>query len=161
TQVILPNLTESYSSSHDPPEQSFPMCTLRSFPNRIEHTIAWARELFQSYFVGPPETVNRYLSEPNYIQQTLTQAGNEKQTLESLRDFLVDEKPLSIDDCIVWARPQFEKQFNNAIQQLLFNFPRDSVTSTGTPFWPGPKRAPTPSKFDSSAPTHMSFITAA
>jgi len=31
-QVVLPSLTESYSSSQDPPEQSFPMCTLRSFP---------------------------------------------------------------------------------------------------------------------------------
>jgi ubiquitin-activating enzyme E1 len=61
----------------------------------------------------------------------------------------------------VWARHQFEKQFNNAIQQLLFNFPRDTVTSTGTPFWSGPKRAPTATKFDSSDPTHLSFIIAA
>ncbi|KAL1957404.1 hypothetical protein VTO42DRAFT_6084 [Malbranchea cinnamomea] len=160
TQVILPNLTESYSSSRDPPEQSFPMCTLRSFPNRIEHTIAWARDLFQSYFVDPPESVNLYLSQPNYLQ-TLKQSGNEKQTLENLRDFLVTEKPLSFDDCIVWARHQFEKQYNNAIQQLLFNFPKDSVTSSGTPFWSGPKRAPTPLKFDSSDPTHLAFIIAA
>ena len=160
TQVILPNLTESYSSSRDPPEQSFPMCTLRSFPNRIEHTIAWARDLFQSYFVGPPESVNQYLSQPNYIQQTLKQSGSEKQTLESLRDFLVTEKPLSFDDCITWARNQFEKQYNNAIQQLLFNFPKDSVTSSGTPFWSGPKRAPTPLKFDGSDPTHLAFIIA-
>lgn len=161
TQVILPNLTESYSSSRDPPEQSFPMCTLRSFPNRIEHTIAWARDLFQSYFVGPPESVNLYLSQPNYIQQTLKQTGNEKQTLENLRDFLVTEKPLSFDDCIAWARNQFEKQYNNAIQQLLFNFPKDSTTSGGTPFWSGPKRAPTPLKFDTSDPTHLAFVIAA
>merc|ERR1712096_462673 len=61
TQVVIPSLTESYSSSQDPPEQSFPMCTLRSFPNKIEHTIAWARELFESSFVKPAETVNLYL----------------------------------------------------------------------------------------------------
>ncbi|KAL1971292.1 hypothetical protein VTN77DRAFT_244 [Rasamsonia byssochlamydoides] len=161
TQVILPYVTESYSSSQDPPEKSFPMCTLKSFPNRIEHTIAWARDLFQTYFVGPPEAVNMYLSQPNYIEQTLKQAGNEKQTLEHLRDFLVTDKPLSFDDCIVWARNQFEAQFNNAIQQLLYNFPRDSKTSTGQPFWSGPKRAPTPLKFDSSNPTHLGFIIAA
>jgi len=161
TQVILPHVTESYSSSRDPPEQSFPMCTLKSFPNRIEHTIAWARDLFQTYFVGPPEAVNMYLSQPNYIEQTLKQAGNEKQTLEHLRDFLVTEKPLTFDDCIVWARHQFEAQFNNAIQQLLYNFPRDSKTSTGQPFWSGPKRAPTPLKFDGEDPTHLGFIIAA
>ncbi|GAT29041.1 ubiquitin-activating enzyme E1 1 [Aspergillus luchuensis] len=160
TQVVLPRITESYSSSQDPPEKTFPMCTLKSFPNRIEHTIAWARDLFQTYFVGPPEAVNMYLSQPNYIQQTLKQAGNEKQTLEHLRDFLVTDKPLTFDDCIVWARNQFEAQYNNAIQQLLYNFPRNSKTSTGQLFWSGPKRAPTPLKFDSANPTHLSFIVA-
>ncbi|RAH74005.1 E1 ubiquitin-activating protein ubaA [Aspergillus aculeatinus CBS 121060] len=160
TQVVLPRITESYSSSQDPPEKTFPMCTLKSFPNRIEHTIAWARDLFQTYFVGPPEAVNMYLSQPNYIEQTLKQAGNEKQTLEHLRDFLVTDKPLTFDDCIVWARQQFEAQYNNAIQQLLFNFPKDSKTSTGQPFWSGPKRAPTPLKFDSTNPTHLSFVIA-
>ncbi|OQD76485.1 hypothetical protein PENDEC_c004G05876 [Penicillium decumbens] len=160
TQVVLPFITESYSSSQDPPEKSFPMCTLKSFPNRIEHTIAWARDLFQTFFVGPPEAVNMYLSQPDYIEQTLKQAGNEKQTLEHLRDFLVTDKPLTFDDCIVWARQQFESQYNNAIQQLLYNFPKDSKTSSGQPFWSGPKRAPTPLKFDSSNPTHLNFVIA-
>jgi ubiquitin-activating enzyme E1 len=159
-QVILPRLTESYSSSQDPPEQSFPMCTLRSFPNNINHTIAWARDMFQQYFVSPPETVNLYLTQPNYIQSTLKQQGNEKQTLDSLHEFLVSEKPLSFDDCIMWARYQFEKQYNNAIQQLLYNFPRDAKTSTGADFWSGPKRAPTPLKFNANDPTHLSFVVA-
>ncbi|KAI9732305.1 MAG: E1 ubiquitin-activating protein [Cirrosporium novae-zelandiae] len=161
TQVILPRLTESYSSSQDPPEQSFPMCTLRSFPNRIEHTIAWARDLFQAYFVGPPETVNLFLTQPDYIDKTLKKAGNEKQTLEQLRDFLVTDKPLSFDDCVIWARQRFEKQYNNDIQQLLYNFPKDSKTSTGTPFWSGPKRAPSPLKFDPENPTHIGFVISA
>lgn len=161
TQVVLPFLTESYSSSQDPPEQSFPQCTLRSFPNKIEHTIAWAKEKFHQYFVGPPETVNLYLSQPSYIEQTLKQSGNELPTLESIRDFLVTEKPLSFDDCIVWARQQFEKEYNNAIQQLLYNFPKDSTTSTGAPFWSGPKRAPDPLKFDAANRTHFGFVIAA
>ncbi|KAJ9644458.1 E1 ubiquitin-activating protein [Coniosporium tulheliwenetii] len=161
TQVVLPNITESYSSSQDPPEQSFPMCTLRSFPNRIEHTIAWAKDLFHSYFTGPAEVVNMYLTQPNYLGSALKQSGNEKQTLETLRDFLVTEKPLSFDDCIIWARHQFEKQYNNAIAQLLYNFPKDAKTSSGQPFWSGPKRAPDPLKFDPSNPTHFTFIEAA
>ncbi|KAL8709951.1 MAG: hypothetical protein Q9220_005401 [cf. Caloplaca sp. 1 TL-2023] len=159
-QVVLPRLTESYSSSQDPPEQSFPQCTLRSFPNKIEHTIAWAKEKFHQYFIGPPETVNLYISQPNYIEQTLKQSGNEIPTLESLRDFLVTEKPSSFDDCIVWGRQQFEKEYNNAIQQLLYNFPKDSTTASGAPFWSGPKRAPDPLKFDDSNLTHLSFVKA-
>ncbi|RYP72227.1 hypothetical protein DL771_004357 [Monosporascus sp. 5C6A] len=161
TQVVLPNLTESYSSSQDPPEQSFPMCTLRSFPNRIEHTIAWARELFETSFVKSPETVNLYLTQPNYLETTLKQGGNEKATLETIRDYLVTDKPLSFEDCIIWARMLFEKQYNNAIQQLLYNFPKDSVSSSGTPFWSGPKRAPDPLKFDPKNSTHFGFIVAA
>ncbi len=160
TQVVLPRLTESYSSSQDPPEQSFPMCTLRSFPNKIEHTIAWARDLFQSYFVGPPETVNLYLTQPDYINTTLRQQGNEKMILDSLKAFLVTDKPEDFNDCIAWARMEFEKQYHNAIAQLLYNFPKDSKTSTGADFWSGPKRAPTPLKFDTSDETHMLFVEA-
>ena len=161
TQIVLPHLTESYSSSQDPPEQSFPQCTLRSFPNKIEHTIAWAKERFHQYFVGPPETVNLYLTQPKYIEHTLKQSGNEIPTLQSIRDFLVTEKPLTFDDCIVWAREQFEKEYNNAIQQLLYNFPKDSTTSSGAPFWSGPKRAPDALKFSASNPTHLGFVIAA
>lgn len=161
TQVVLPKITESYSSSHDPPEQSFPMCTLRSFPNKIEHTIAWARELFESSFVKPAETVNLYLTQPNYLEKVLSQGGNEKASLEMLRDYLKNERALTFEDCVSWARMLFEKQYNNAIQQLLFNFPKDSNSSSGTPFWSGPKRAPDPLKFDVDNPTHYSFLVAA
>ncbi|KAH6856831.1 hypothetical protein B0I37DRAFT_368478 [Chaetomium sp. MPI-CAGE-AT-0009] len=161
TQVVLPMLTESYSSSQDPPEQSFPMCTLRSFPNRIEHTIAWSRELFDSSFVVPAETANLYLTQPNYLETTAALGGNQKGTLQMLLDFLKNERALTFEDCVQWARMLFEKQYNNAIQQLLYNFPKDSVSSTGTPFWSGPKRAPDPLKFDPENKTHFSFVEAA
>ena len=161
TQVILPSLTESYSSSHDPSEQSFIQCTLRSFPFKIDHTIAWAKEKFHEFFVGPPETVNLYITQANYIEETLKQAGNEIPTLETIRDYLVTDKPHNFDDCIVWARRQFESKYNNDIQQLLYNFPKDCTTSSGAPFWSGPKRAPDPLRFNGSSPTHMSFIVAA
>src|SRR6266498_4101822 len=39
TQVVIPNLTESYASSQDPPEKETPSCTVRHFPNVINHTI--------------------------------------------------------------------------------------------------------------------------
>lgn len=161
TQVVLPGITESYSSSVDPPEQSFPMCTLRSFPNKIEHTIAWARELFETNFVKPAETANLYLTQPNYLKSTLAQGGDQKTTLTMLRDFLKDERALTFEDCVSWARMLFEKQYNNAIQQLLFNFPKDSTTSSGQPFWSGPKRAPDPVKFDINNETHYQFLVAA
>ncbi|KAI9787278.1 MAG: hypothetical protein M1816_007692 [Peltula sp. TS41687] len=160
TQVVLPRITESYSSSQDPPEKSFPACTLRNFPNRIEHTIAWARDLFEQDFMQHPEAANLYLSQPNYVEHTLKQAGNEKATLEGIRNYLLTEKPQNFDQCIEWARRQFESHYNNKIQQLLYNFPKDSTTSSGAPFWSGPKRAPDPLRFDWNNKNHRDFIIA-
>ncbi|KAK9472987.1 uncharacterized protein V1510DRAFT_415721 [Dipodascopsis tothii] len=161
TQVVYPNLTESYSSSRDPPEKSIPLCTLRSFPNQIEHTIAWAKNLFQEFFALSAENVNLYLSQPNFVESTLKQSGDQKAILENIQACLVTAKPLTFEECIIWARQEFEKKFHNDIVQLLYNFPKDAVTSTGTPFWFGPKRAPTPIVFDSNNETHMAFIVAA
>jgi ubiquitin-activating enzyme E1 len=62
------------------------------------------------------------------------------------------------EECIIWARLEFEKRFNNEIQQLLYNFPKDSVTSSGQPFWSGPKRCPVPIPFDWNDETHVNFI---
>lgn len=61
---------------------------------------------------------------------------------------LTRDKAISFDQCIVWARLRFEEYFNNNIQQLLFNFPKDAVTSSGATFWSGPKRAPEPLQFN-------------
>ncbi|KAH7375029.1 hypothetical protein B0T11DRAFT_234402 [Plectosphaerella cucumerina] len=162
TQVVLPHLTESYSSSQDPPEKEFPMCTVRSFPNKIDHTIAWAKEyMFENLFIASPTTANLYLTQPNYIQNALKQGGNQKAILETLRDYLTTDRPRTFEDCIAWARLLFEKEFNNKIQQLLYNFPKDAETSTGTLFWSGPKRAPDPLIFDANNPTHFGFVVAA
>ena len=51
----FPDLTESYSSSQDPPEKSVPICTLKNFPNQIEHTLQWARDLFEGTFTQGPQ----------------------------------------------------------------------------------------------------------
>lgn len=66
TQVIVPFLTESYASSRDPPEKTIPMCTLHHFPNLIEHTIQWARDIFEGIFKNQMETVNSYLNNPSF-----------------------------------------------------------------------------------------------
>jgi len=39
TQVVIPHLTESYASSQDPPEKETPSCTVKNFPNAIQHCI--------------------------------------------------------------------------------------------------------------------------
>ncbi|KAJ2708175.1 E1 ubiquitin-activating protein [Coemansia sp. IMI 203386] len=162
TQVVVPFLTESYSASQDPPEKSIPSCTLKNFPNAIEHTIQWARDLFAGLFVQPAESVNTYLSTTDYINTSLGQSNEQAKidALTTIRDFLVTDKPLAFDDCVAWARKNFETLYNNNIQQLLYNFPADSVTSSGQMFWSPPKRAPSAIGFDPKNDLHVDFIIA-
>ncbi|CCO27611.1 ubiquitin-activating enzyme E1 [Rhizoctonia solani AG-1 IB] len=161
TQVVVPHLTESYSSSQDPPEKETPSCTVKNFPNQIQHTIEWARQQFDSLFVKPVQSVNSYLSEPNFIESTLKYGGQSNEQIKQIHDYLVANKPLSFEECIVWARLQFEENYVNAIKQLLYSLPKDAVTSTGQPFWSGPKRAPDPLTFDLNDATHLDYIIAA
>ncbi|WFC99050.1 E1 ubiquitin-activating enzyme [Malassezia yamatoensis] len=161
TQVVVPNLTESYSSSQDPPEKSIPVCTLKNFPNQIEHTIQWAREQFDELFLKPAENVNLYLTQPDFLTNLGSSDAGAKQQVEQVKEYLVESRPQTFDACIAWARSKFEENYVNMIKQLLFNLPADAVTSTGQPFWSGPKRAPTPLTFNEQNPDHMAYIVAA
>ena len=81
--------------------------------------------------------------------------------LESVKKFLIDERPANFGDCVKWARLLWEENFNNQIQQLLFNFPADQTTSTGQAFWSGPKRCPRALSYDQADPLSNDFIYAA
>ncbi|TFK43234.1 ubiquitin activating enzyme [Crucibulum laeve] len=159
-QVVIPDLTESYASSQDPPEKETPSCTIKNFPNAINHTIEWSRTQFDNLFVKPAQAVNAYLSEPNYLESTLKYSGQQKEQIDQIVSYLVTNKPLTFEECIVWARLQFERDYNNDIRQLLFSLPKDATTSTGQPFWSGPKRAPDPLTFNANDPTHLAYIIA-
>ena len=84
------------------------------------------------------------------MESTLKYSGQQKEQIDQIVSFLVTHKPLTFEECIVWARLQFERDYNNDIRQLLFSLPKDAVTSTGQPFWSGPKRAPEPLVFSSN-----------
>lgn len=162
TQVVVPHLTESYSSSQDPPEKTIPFCTLHNFPNSIEHTIQWAMDCFHGLFRGDAEAANLYLSTPEDFKRSLLQPGQgHRERLERVLKALESERPMNFEDCVTWARLKFEEFFANNIKQLLFNFPRDAKTSSGALFWSGPKRAPGPIMFSIEDPLHLDFIIAA
>ena len=161
TQVVIPHLTESYSSSQDPPEKTIPFCTLHNFPNSNEHTIEWAMDLFSGTFKSDPETVNRFLlfQEETGSFAVPPEFETQKDRLEAISKNL--QVPGSFDECVEWSCLKFQELFSSNIKQLLFNFPKDSITSNGTPFWSGPKRAPTPIEYDSNNVMHLDFVWAA
>ncbi len=168
TQIVVPHLTENYGATRDPPEKSIPVCTLKNFPNQIQHTLQWARDWFEGEFKQTAEEVNNYLSQtPEEYLQSL-QPNTKTETLKKVRTTLVDERPMSFEDCVTWARLKFEELFNNQIRQLLHNFPPDQVTSSGTKFWSGSKRCPKALTFsldakceDAEMFNHLDFVVAA
>lgn len=161
-QVVIPHITESYSSSQDPPEKSIPICTLKNFPNAIEHTLQWARDQFEGLFKQPIEVAHQYITDPKFMERTSKLQGTQPvETLETVKKALIDDKPADFQACVEFARNLWQENYNNTIRQLLFNFPPDQVTTSGAPFWSGPKRCPHPLKFDANNPVHLDYIVAA
>ncbi|XP_069689178.1 ubiquitin-like modifier-activating enzyme 1 [Periplaneta americana] len=159
TQVVVPFLTESYSSSQDPPEKSIPICTLKNFPNAIEHTLQWARDEFEGLFHQGVENAAEYVTDPMFGAHILKLPWRQAlDILQSVKEILVDQRPTSFKNCVHWARCYWEKQYNNHIRQILFNFPPDLLSYEGQLFWSVPKRCPTPLEFSVSNPLHIDYI---
>ncbi|KAI1718094.1 thiF family domain-containing protein [Ditylenchus destructor] len=163
TQVVYPHLTESYGSSNDPPEKETPMCTLKNFPYEIQHSIQWAKAKFDDLFTSPAETANQYLADVGGFLERLKSMsiGQQIEMLRVVKKTLVDDKPNTPEDCIIWARLLFEQFYHNDIAQLLHTFPAEHVTSQGVKFWSGTKRCPHPLKFDADEDHHFDFVYAA
>eukprot|EP00397_Hematodinium_sp_SG-2012_P005547 GEMP01005567.1.p1 GENE.GEMP01005567.1~~GEMP01005567.1.p1 ORF type:complete len:1030 (+),score=207.10 GEMP01005567.1:26-3091(+) len=160
-QVILPYKTQCYSDSQDPPEDQIPLCTLKHFPNQIEHTIEWGRDSFQGMFTDTPQEVNKYLDDPvAYLKKLPSQASSTVQLerLRAVEKFTTAD--VSPQQLIQFAVDEFQDKFHHTIAQLLHTFPADHQTTEG-PFWSGPKRAPSPIAFDASDDTHLEFVQAA
>ncbi|CAF5065752.1 unnamed protein product, partial [Rotaria sp. Silwood1] len=163
-QVIVPFPTESYSSANDPPDLSVAMCTLRHFPNLIEHTIEWARDNFSGLFTIPPQQAEDFLRGPKEFAERTTKNHSEydkTEIIENIKRILGEERPKNFTNCIKWSRNLFEQQFHNTITQLLYNFPYDHITSKGERFWSENKRCPHVLNFDVNNELHLDFIVAA
>lgn len=160
TQIVVPKLTENYGATRDPPEKGIPICTLKHFPNQIEHTLQWAREWFEETFKQTPEDVNRYLlsTREEFNASLANQQNMKMDVLKRIKDALTTNRPANFEDCVTWARLQFQATFVNNIKQLLHNYPLDKKTSSGTPFWSGAKKPPVPVEFDVDDPMHMEFV---
>ncbi|XP_061113280.1 ubiquitin-like modifier-activating enzyme 1 [Conger conger] len=162
TLVVLPFLTESYGQGKSGSVKEFPICTLKNFPYRIEHTLQWARDHFEGLFKHQAENMNQYLDDDGFLERTLERGeGEALEILQGLCQSMGDQRPAGWEDCVGWARRKWETLYNNEIQQLLHCFPCDHMTSTGLPFWSGQKRCPHSLTFDPNNTTHMDYIVAA
>ncbi|GFR83919.1 ubiquitin-like modifier-activating enzyme 6, partial [Elysia marginata] len=158
-QVIVPHLTESYTSQQDPKDEDFPYCTVKSFPATLEHCIQWARDKFEECFVQNAQGFNKFVeSYPNLAdvsEQLLSGVSIDGGVKVSK---ILANRPSSWPDCVALARIRFEKYFNHKAKQLLHAFPADKKLEDGALFWASPKRPPTPVIFDPCEEMHMLFV---
>ncbi|XP_051983548.1 ubiquitin-like modifier-activating enzyme 6 [Xyrauchen texanus] len=162
TEIIVPNLTESYNSHRDPPEEEIPFCTLKSFPAVIEHTIQWARDKFESAFTHKPSVYNMFWQSHSSSQNVLQRmmAGESMEgSFQVIK--LLSRRPTQWDHCLALARHKFDKYFKRKALQLLHSFPLDTRLKDGSLFWQSPKRPPSPIEFDLNDQLHFSFVASA
>lgn len=128
-QVVVPRKTESYGSSSDAEQDSIPLCTIRSYPNCIEHTIEWALAEFKSIFQDEERVVNDTEDTNNNVTRG-----------------------------VKYALHLFNEYFNVNISKQLSMHPPDHLTEEGIPFWLPPKKLPHPIKFSMDDELHMLFV---
>lgn len=165
SQLILPNLTESYNDSQDPQEKSIPMCTMRSFPFLIEHCIEWARGKFFDLFVQPSKFLKEFFEDPakgmeNIKKEMKTNMGGVKELADNLKHFIGLLENPTPEMYVKFARDFYQYAFDDQIHELISLFPADYRDKDGNLFWVSPKRPPHVLPFDASNLDHIAFVEA-
>ena len=137
------------------------MCTMRNFPNLIEHCIEWGRDSFNTLFVTRAQDAVTFMENPDAFLANLKQNTTSSGALDSLREIsniLKLKTNADFASCVQVARDLFDSYFNHNIRDLLGMFAPDSLDSHGQPFWSGPKRCPDPCEFSANDATHFGFV---
>lgn len=157
TQPVIPFVTETYSNSSDPPqEKSFPVCTIKNFPNQPEHTIHWAMDYFEFFKRGPENVLNYQNQGTSYFD--LLSDYDKNLAKEDIFKYRVKYNPESWKGCLLWATDLFLELYRDQIEQLLYSFPKDSLNSDGESFWSKGKRCPEPINFNLENDLVVDFI---
>lgn len=159
TQPVIPFLTETYSNSADPPqEKSFPICTIKNFPNEIQHTIHWAMDYFE-IFNRVPNNIMKWVKDGTVFDKGISNENT--QGKEDVYNYLIQMNLKTFDNCVQRAVDMFYTNYKNNIVQLLTTYPADSKTDEGNLFWSNGKRMPKPfDKYEADNSHHLDYVEA-
>ena len=102
-------------------EKSIPMCTLKNFPYKIEHTIQWSRDLFEGLFSQTPHTLLAYRNDPHFWNSCSDPVSHDE-AVRALHEVLVSGRCETPADCVGWAAHLFDKLFRNEIAAMIRQF---------------------------------------
>eukprot|EP01036_Dinobryon_divergens_P032035 gene32035-41543_t len=171
TQGVIPNLTESYSSSADPPEAAIPLCTLKSFPYKAEHCVSWGKDIFEQTFNSDIQTLKAGLSDAGddntdtwllgLNNDDLVRVWENLKLLSDVNSYTDTEAKLN---ALKWSLNKFCQYFDHDVSKLLQKHPPDSLEEDeddgrpGRLFWGGSRKLPSPINFNLSDPLHKDFV---
>lgn len=141
SQVILPYLTETYSSSTDPPEEAVALCTIKSFPYQPEHCVAWAKNTFLQYF--QQDIRNLQANQALLLASSSSEAYEDwsKDLTEDDRQSLtvsLSHMPLTPHSAVAWAKDMHTRLFEKDVEDLLEKHPLNALEEDSMePFWRG------------------------
>jgi ubiquitin-activating enzyme E1 len=163
SEIVIPFKTRSYGDSQDPEEEdSIPMCTLRNFPNLIEHCIEWSRAQFNELLVDPANELNTFLRDRASSLEQIRKDGAPLQKIKQLRALIEASSNPTWERCLVMARDLFAQQYENRIKDLVTAFPQDSFKEDGKGgkqlFWSGGKRFPRIAEFNLAEERHSDYL---
>ncbi len=139
TQPIIPYLTEIYSSTTDNDTQSdssIPACTIKHFPNSINHTIHWALDFFAGL-----KSPNKDLNPEELFNELFINSIN-----ELLKAYPKDHK---VDNKDFWSN-------GKKCPQIL-----DINSQLGSDFIKATNSISFPTEFDKENDNHVNWITCA
>ena len=152
-QAIIPFRTATYSEIKDPPSDSIPMCTIRNFPNNIDHCIEWCLGIFDKIFNQGIGDLNMMSTDPKGLIDILDKIENETIKNERLNilyyvhafytglGLLVDyEDNIEIlaSDVISLGCFIYKTYYIDVIKEILDTHPDEE----GSTFWSGNKLKP-------------------
>ena len=144
-QVIIPKKTATYSEIVDPPEKNIPMCTIRNFPNNINHCIEWSLGIFDKLFNTGIRDCHLLKNNKEDLKQTFNKLDNEHELLERisilyyLSNLFLKKNILALTELMCFVYKQY---YTDIIKELLKTHPDDSLNDDGDLFWSGNKIKP-------------------
>ena len=145
-QVIIPGKTATYSEIVDPPEKNIPMCTIRNFPNNINHCIEWSLNIFDKLFNTGISDMNKLINNKDeFVLYMEKETENEKECIERynlvyyLFNSVQKKNLLSVTQLVNFI---YKYYFTDIIKEILETHPEDSIQDDGKLFWSGNKIKP-------------------
>lgn len=156
-RVMVPHITHRFGKVGSAKGGDVAMCTVHVIVRKIEDAIGWVKNEFHGLFFEEPTAVNAFLENPESFKG---ESSDSKVSLtrKAVRRFFEHGRCQSFDDCIAWARRQFNQFLKLDITELTKLYPRDHKDGNGLPFWSHTRPFPTTIEYDPSNELHATFI---